>query len=125
MKTEEYLKGKYHAVHSKWVTIINSMEDIERSDDPESVYMCAKTKADNLSNEMDELIDLRQEQELIKSVLEDARHTLTWINGLWATDLPELIEDGGYENINDLLFHISTKEILCKLDNVLEKLDRD
>ena len=125
MKTEEYLKGRHHAVHSKWVTITNSMKDIEKSDDPESVYMCAKTKANNLSDEMDELIDLRQEQELIKSVLEDARHTLTWINSLWATDVPELIEDGGYENINDLLFHISTKEILGKIDNVLKKLDRD
>ena len=66
-----------------------------------------------------------QEEESIEEVLEEARHTLTWINGLWATDVPELIEDGGYEDINDLLFYISTKEILSELDNVLEKLDED
>ena len=122
---KQYLKERRHAVHNKWVLRLNSMEEIEKSDDPESAYVCYKNRVDKLSNEIDKLDDLIQEEESIEEVLEEARHTLTWINGLWATDVPELIEDGGYENINDLLFYISTKEILSELDNVLEKLDED
>lgn len=71
----------------------------------ESAYVCYKNRVDKLSNEIDKLDDLIQEEESIEEVLEEARHTLTWINGLWATDVPELIEDGGYEDINDLLFY--------------------
>ena len=122
---KQYLKERRHAVHSKWVLWLNSMEEIEKSDDPESSYMSYKNRVDKLSNEIDKLDDLIQEEESIEEALEEARHTLTWIGGLWATDVPERIENGEYVDLYDLLFHISTKEILVKLDNVLDELDKD
>ena len=45
---KQYLKERRHAVHNKWVLWLNSMEEIEKSDDPESAYVCCKNRVDKL-----------------------------------------------------------------------------